>query len=269
MTEWLWLGLGAAAAAPIWIGVDRLLTRRVWTTARRLSRRAKGFEHLAEIGQLVGGLAHEIKNPLSTINLNLKLLAEDLARRQDDEHARLVRRIHNVQAESDRLKDILDDFLRFAGKYELTLEHVDLRRAIEELVDFFSPQAEAARVVIRVSLPEAPVRCRLDVNLIKQAILNLMINAVHAMPTGGEMLIRLNQTRKGAVVEVIDTGSGIAPEALDKIFQAYFSTKKHGTGLGLPTTRRIIHEHHGLIQVESEVGKGTRFLITLPCDKGD
>ena len=259
-----WFVVGAAAAGPVGLGLGFLLARRLWQSARRMVARAKGSQQLVELGQLAGGLAHEIKNPLSTINVNLKLLSEDLARSQADEHRRWLRRLQGVQAEADRLRGILDDFLRYAGKYELTLHVADLRRLVGELADFFAPQAEAARVVMRTTLPDTPVRCRVDANLLKQALLNLMINGVHAMAEGGELIVRLSASRGSGVVEVTDTGTGIAAADLNKIFQVYYSTKKQGSGLGLPTTRRIVLEHGGTIRVESDVGQGTRFVISLP-----
>ncbi len=135
---------------------------------------------------------------------------------------------------------------------------------IEEITDFFLPQAQAAKVVLRSSFSDEPLPCRVDVKLIKQAMLNLLINAVQSMDDGGELLIRASKAQGKVQVEVIDTGSGMKPDTLSKIFQVYYSTKKGGSGLGLPTTRRIIHEHGGTIRAESEPGKGTRFIITLP-----
>ncbi len=253
---------GAVCALAVW-----LTARRIWRSARRLSARNKGHDQLVELGHLAGGLAHEIKNPLSTINMNLKLLSEDLARQTSDESQRSLRRLSSVQTEAARLKDILDDFLRYAGRMELSPMVVDLRRVIGELTDFFAPQADAARVVMRTSLPDEPVAVCLDVNLLEQALLNLMINALQAMPGGGELLIKVSRQRRMAMVEVIDTGTGMSAEQLSRIFQVYYSTKSRGMGLGLPTTRRIIREHGGTIQVDSEVGKGTRFIIQLPLNK--
>lgn len=269
MDSWLlWFSIGAVCSGPLWAAVAIWITRRLWRNARRLSARTKGYEHLVELGQLAGGLAHEIKNPLSTVNLNIKLLTEDLERRPDEDHRRWLRRLQSVQSEIARLKDILDDFLRFAGKYEMSLSVVDLRNLVGELTDFFAPQAAAAHVVMRTTLGDREARCSIDPNLIKQALLNLLINAVQAMPEGGELLIKVSTAHGQANIEVIDTGCGIAPQDLPKIFQVYYSTKARGTGLGLPTTRRIIREHGGSIHVESEVGKGTRFIIALPLVVG-
>jgi len=234
---------------------------------RRRSVRARGQDHLAELGRLAGGLAHEIKNPLSTINLNLRLLGEDLARGNEEQQRRWLRRLQGVQEESNRVKTILDDFLRYAGKYEMSAAPTDLRQVVGEICDFFAPQAEDAKVVMRSCLPDGPVVCRIDGNLFKQALLNLMINAVQAMSGGGELIIRVSRTGDSGVVEVIDTGPGIPPEQVDRVFDVYHSTKKHGTGLGLPTSRRIVHEHRGAIRLESEAGKGTRFVVSLPLSE--
>lgn len=248
----------------MWIAAALWLCRRAWRNARRLSARARGHDHLVELGQLAGGLAHEIKNPLSTINLNLKLLAEDIRHYSDQDHRRWLRRLESVQDEANRLREILEDFLRFAGKIELSKAPADLRNLVGEVVDFFAPQASAAHVVMRTTLSDHPVRCDIDANLIKQALLNLMINAVQAMPGGGELIIIVSAARTQGIIEVIDTGTGIAPADLPRVFQVYYSTKQRGTGLGLPTTQRIIREHEGNITAESELGKGTRFMISLP-----
>jgi signal transduction histidine kinase len=265
MAMWIaWIFLGALLAGPLcgWLVFRRC--RRTLNDARRMRRRASGQEHLAQVGKLVGGLAHEIKNPLSTIHLNLTLLNEDLREYDDEEHQRLSRRLERVNQEAERLQGILEDFLRFAGNVELQLRTEDLNSLVGELADFFAPQAEAAHVLLRTSLSDTPVRCRIDVNLIKQAVLNLMINAVQAMTDGGELMLHVRSEGEQGVIEVVDTGPGIPEEARAKIFDIYYSTKKDGSGLGLPTTRRIIHEHHGHLNVESEEGCGTRFRIELP-----
>ena len=266
MEQWWLLIVGALLAGPVWIALSYWSAGRVWRSAKRMSRRARGREHLAELGQLAGGLAHEIKNPLSTINVNLKLLSEDLQRYEDDEHRRWAHRLQSVQAEADRLKDILNDFLRFAGKVELQLENVNLCRLIEELTDFFAPQTEAAKILMRAYLPDEPIHCSLDANLIKQALLNLMINATQAMSAGGELFIKVSTNRNEAIVEVTDTGDGIGPDELGRIFEVYYSTKHHGTGLGLPVSKKIIEEHGGRLEIESVLDQGTTFTIVLPIN---
>ncbi len=260
--QWLLSGLIVGGLAGLAGGA--LATRRLWRNMRKMSARAKGRAQLVELGQLAGGLAHEIKNPLSTINVNLDLLAEDLARLDNPQQHRFVNRLQSVQDETARLKRILEDFLQYAGRVELVTERVDLRVLIAQLVDFFEAQTDSSHVIMRTAVPNEAVFADVDPKLIKQALLNLMINAVQAMDTGGELLLKLTADRRQAITEVIDTGSGISDEQAAKIFDVYYSTKTGGSGLGLPTTRRIIHEHLGQLTVESELGKGTRFIITLP-----
>jgi signal transduction histidine kinase len=229
-----------------------------------LERRTRHAERLAELGTLTGGLAHEIKNPLSTVQLNLQLLQEDM-RADDPAYSRLIHRLNTVKNETSRLREILDDFLRYAGRLELDRKPVELNQLLDELVDFFTPQAQLQRVQIRLRKSDSPITVPADTKLLKQALLNLMINGVQAMSTtGGELIMSVSNVDDEAVIEVIDTGPGIPTDALDKIFQAYYSTKKGGTGLGLPMAKRIIDEHGGKLAVKSEPGKGTDFTIRLP-----
>ena len=251
------LALASVAAASLY---RRLL---------RSERRARHSERLAELGTLTGGLAHEIKNPLSTVQLNLQLLQEDLSP-EDRDNGRVRNRLNLVYRETSRLRDILDDFLRYAGKLELDRQPVDLNLLVEELVDFYSPQAQVNKVQARWKPSPEPVIVNADAKLIKQAVLSLMLNAVQAMTDrnaerGGELILAASKRDGEAIIDVIDTGRGIPPEALGSIFDAYYSTKKGGTGLGLAMARRIAEEHGGKISVTSEVGKGSDFQVHLPA----
>jgi signal transduction histidine kinase len=233
--------------------------------AQRLLARAQSAQRMAEVGTLTGGLAHEIKNPLSTVILNLQLLQEDLDP-ADPAYTRLVSRLNTVNREASRLRDILDDFLRYAGHMELRRENVDLNVLLEELVDFFAPQAQLNRIQIRFKPDAGPVMVKADARLIKQAVLNLMLNAQQAMTDGGEMILTAAASNPHAVIDVIDTGPGMSQQVREKIFQAYYSTKKGGAGLGLAMARRIVEEHGGQISVRSEPGKGSDFSIRLPMN---
>jgi len=230
----------------------------------RLQRRARQAERLAELGTLTGGLAHEIKNPLSTVQLNLQLLREDLDPSWPG-CGRIISRLNTVQKEAARLRDILDDFLRYAGKIELDRKPTDVYQVLDELVDFFSPQAQLQRVKLRVKKTDGPLIASFDERLIKQAILNLLINALQAMPeTGGEIILSAANGDGQLKVDVTDTGRGMSPEVQSRIFDAYYSTKKGGTGLGLAISRRIVEEHGGSVAVASEEGKGSVFSLRLP-----
>lgn len=251
---------GWIISVAIVLAAARVMHRRF----ARMVRRVADAERLAELGLLTSGLAHEIKNPLSTVQLNLQLLREDLTP-VNPAYGRLVNRLNTVQRETARLKDILDDFLRYAGKIELERQPVELNELLEELVDFFMPQAQLNRVQLRLNRSAQKIVAPVDPKLIKQAVLNLMLNGVQAMSNGGgEMILSAGQRDGEATIDVIDTGRGIPPGDVGRIFQAYYSTKKGGTGLGLAMSRRIIEEHGGRIEVNSEVGKGSDFSLHLP-----
>lgn len=271
-----WFALGAAAALLMTGPVIWLVTQRLIRRARSAERRARDARRLAEIGAMTGGLAHEIKNPLSTIGLNAQLLAEAIHETPlpDDQKSRLVRRIDALRREAERLRDILTEFLRFAGSVHLELEPANLNDIVDEMVEFFLPQAEAAGVRVRLELSPRPLLVDVDSTHFKQALLNLLLNATQAVGNPGDApgvkeLILRTELRKApeglqAVVHVIDTGPGVPQERIDRIFEPYFTTKSGGTGLGLPTSRRLIEEHRGTIEVHSAPGQGADFVITLP-----
>lgn len=223
-------------------------------------------EDYAALAELAGGFIHEIKNHLSTLNLNLQLLGEDFQDPENQRERRALARVQKLQGECQRLVDLSNDFLRFARLRELPLEPGDLRKLVEEMVDFFAPTARAANIEIKTFLPADLPTLRMNKEMLSQAILNLLLNAVQAMPNGGEITIQAAHEDGNVTLSLIDTGSGIAPDVLPKIFRPFYSTKSKtgGSGLGLPTTKKIIEAHGGMIDVQSEVGKGTKFTIRLP-----
>ncbi|MDA0215027.1 MAG: ATP-binding protein [Planctomycetota bacterium] len=251
--------------------------RRRNEQARIVERRAIAAERLAEIGAMTSGLAHEIKNPLSSVVLNAQLLREgviDSALSQEESQP-LIRKVDTLARETGRLKDILEDFLRFAGRVQLDRQRCDLRGLVEELTDFVHPQSQLMGVLLRVDLPSTPVMAHVDAGLLKQAILNLMLNSMQAMesispPARRELILRVEQLPLVANenplvgIHVIDTGPGIPEELQEEIFRPYITSKKGGSGLGLAVARRIVEEHGGAIRVFSEVGRGSDFRISLP-----
>jgi signal transduction histidine kinase len=218
----------------------------------------------AELARLAGGLAHEIKNPLSTLNLNLQLLAEDFQHAEGQRERRALQKIDRLREVVGRLEGLLDDFLRFARVDRLRLEPTDLAALVEEMIDFYAPQAEAHGIVTRADAPAGTPAANVDREMMKQAIFNLMLNAQHAMPNGGELMLRLRSESDRVLLDVIDTGVGMTPEVQAKIFEPFFSTRSKGSGLGLPTARRIVEAHGGELTVVSAPGKGTAFTVALP-----
>jgi signal transduction histidine kinase len=284
MAPIFWLGFAAGVAATIPLAA--LWTRRTARRVRQLEQRARAAERLAELGTLTGGLAHEIKNPLSTIGLNIQLLKEDLsqvtelapAAASSDKLSRLHRRFDALARETQRLRDILEDFLRFAGRVRLDLVPTDIHALVDELGDFFEPQAKEAAVNLRRQFSSTPTTTLADPSQLKQALLNLLLNATQAMadarqkniPHGGanELIIRTERQRPLGQdeihIHITDTGPGMTPDVAAKVFQPYFSTKRGGSGLGLPTARRIIEEHGGHLHLHAAPARGCDFTIVLP-----
>lgn len=223
------------------------------------------MEQYTEIAALAGGLAHEIKNPLSTIRLNLSLLAEDFAESHGLRERRALKKIQTVQRECERLNEILEDFLRFARVREFRLELCELNEVIREVVDFIAPQADQQGIEVVPNLSSDLPAIGLDRELFKQALLNLVINAQHVLGSDGQIVLQTREVASGVQLDVIDNGLGMDPETLSRVFQPFFSTRREGSGLGLPTAKKIIESHNGTITVESAVGKGTHFAIILPA----
>ena len=226
--------------------------------------RQRLLAQFAEIAALAGGLAHEIKNPLSTISLNMELLAEDVSGGDSPRDRRMLKKIVAIQQECRRLEAVLEDFLKFARVGELELADCDLNEVVRDFLVFYQPEAAANGVEISPHLaPDLPA-VRLDSQLFRQVLLNLALNAQQAMPRGGtiELQTRLHDGR--VELDCIDNGCGMDETTLSRIFTAFYSTKKAGTGLGLATVKRIVEAHGGRIAVESAPSRGTRFTISLP-----
>jgi signal transduction histidine kinase len=260
-----------AGVVPARIGglpVSALLTQALAPVEEEpeITRRLRA--QYAEISQLAGGLAHEIRNPLSTVSLNLDLLAEDFQKPETPRDRRVLQRVERLQHEVIRLRDILENFLRFARVQELGLESADLNAIVDELRDFYEPTASNKGIVIRTYLAADLPPTRIDADLFKQALLNLVLNAEHAMTSGGDLMLTTRREGPWIVLDVIDTGVGMPDEVRERIFDAFFSTRPAGSGLGLPTARKIIEAHGGSIQVQSEPGKGSQFTVRLPVFEG-
>ncbi len=220
-------------------------------------------EQYAEIAQLAGGLAHEIRNPLSTMSLNLDLLAEDFQEPENPRERRILTKIDRIRRETQRLQSILEDFLRFALVQDLRFERADLNALVDDLRDFCEPQAATQGIVIRTHYADDLPPVWLDVDLFKQALLNLILNAEHALPDGGELILTTRRENAWCVLDVTDTGCGMTEEVLSRVFDAFYSTRHGGSGLGLPTTRKIVEAHGGTIGVRSVPGKGSQFTVRL------
>lgn len=214
-----------------------------------------------ELAALAGSLAHEIKNPLSVIRMNMELLAEDFADAQTPRERRAVGKIEMVTRQCTRLENLLNDFLRFSKVRRLELRMGNLNEQVERVLDLFAPQAREQGVEIIRYLDADLPSIQLNAETLQAALVNLVKNALEAMPGGGQFVARTRMTRTGVALDLIDTGCGMDERTAVKMFEAFYSTKSGGSGLGLPTAQKIIEAHGGRISVHSEAGRGTQFTL--------
>ncbi|MCA9189979.1 MAG: two-component sensor histidine kinase [Planctomycetales bacterium] len=217
-----------------------------------------------EIAELAGALAHEIKNPLSVIGMNMELLAEDLADAQTPQTRRARSKVEIVQRQCHRLQNLLDDFLRFAHVSQIQLTPGNLNEQLQRVLALFAPQAHECDIEIIRYLDADLPSILMDERTLEAALVNLIKNAMEAMPDGGQLTVRTRLSRHGVALDLIDTGKGMDQTTAMHMFEAFYSTKEGGSGLGLPTARKGIEAHGGWIDVQSEVGRGTKFTIEFP-----
>ena len=219
-----------------------------------------------ELAETAGGFIHEIKNHLNTLTLNLQLLGEEFETQETQKERRAYERITRLHDECRRLVDLSNDFLRFARIEELEFAPADLVDVVGRMVEFFAPTAKARKIELNWYPASDLPKVNLDVEMFEKVLLNLLLNAEDAMPDGGNLTIQAHTVdRTGIVLEVIDTGVGIPADVLPKLFKPFVTTKENGNGLGLATARKIVRAHGGELDVQSSLGRGTKFVITLPA----
>jgi signal transduction histidine kinase len=216
-------------------------------------------DRLSALGELSAGMAHEIRNPLGSIKGAVEILKDDY--RPDEAKYEFIQ---ILQKETDRLNHIVQEFLGFARPKQPEFQFADLNKAIESVLTLTAQEAKKAGVKVDKRLDPSIGKRSLDAGLLKQAFLNLILNAIQAMPGGGVLSVESGLRGDAIEVTIGDTGIGISEENRKKLFSPFFTTKKNGTGLGLAITYRIIQNHRGTIDVKSEQGKGTMFTVKIP-----
>jgi len=248
-------------------GSDELavLAREFNAMAASLDRQRQELlraERLAAVGRISAHITHEIRNPLNSLGLNAELLAEELEPGASAEARALL---GAITREVDRLNAVAEEYLRFARLPRPVMSREDLNEILGGLVDFVTPEMAAAGVTVKRDLSRDLPPVWADEGQLRAVFLNLLRNSREAMAGGGTISVRTGRTADGgAEVTVSDTGSGIPPEQLERIFDPFFSTKSGGTGLGLAFTLQVVREHGGTIRCQSEVGRGTTFSVNLP-----
>jgi two-component system, sporulation sensor kinase E len=234
------------------------------TEKRAKEARLRRAESLAALTTLTAGVAHEIKNPLASIGIHIELIRKAIGGRQTVSAAKVSENLEVIKEEVERLNRIVVDFLFAVRPMNTELVLDDPNRLVRELLEFMRFELEQAGVQVELQLQEPSPQIRLDEKYFKQALLNIVKNAIAAMPQGGRL--RVETVRKGNTLQlkVSDTGVGIPEEILDKIFEPYFTTREFGSGLGLTLVYKIVKEHLGDIAVSSKPGEGTTFTLSFP-----
>ena len=227
---------------------------------RKINRELQTADRLSAISRISSGVAHEVKNPLNAILLHVEVARSKLSRGDTN----VAEQMDIISREILRLDRVVRTFLDFTRPVELRMDNIPLQELVREVVDLARPQTEAGNIQVSVVLEAEGVEVRVDRDLLKQAMLNVVVNAIQAMPEGGELLFEATATEDTAELRISDSGAGISDDLRDKIFRLYFSTKQQGSGIGLAMTFRIVQLHDGTIDFTSEPGKGTTFLIRLP-----
>ena len=239
-----------------------LLTLHDVESVREIESDLELSRRLAAIGRLTAGVGHEVKNPINAIVVHLELLRNKLG---DSDH-KAMRHLEVIESEIQRLDRVVQTLVDFSRPVELQLKEQDLRRVVSGVLMLASAELETRDVHVQSDLPDHPVLAKVDSDLLKQALLNVVLNGAQAMAEGGKLEVRLAEDGRMALLSIHDQGSGIPPDVRDKIFDLYFTTKKDGSGIGLAMTYRIVELHNGSIEVESDATHGTTFILRFPLN---
>ena len=234
------------------------------TEKRAREARLRRAESLAALTTLTAGVAHEIKNPLGSIGIHLELMKKEMSGKQQIETRKVMENLLIIKEEVDRLNRIVMDFLFTVRPMNAELSYDDLNRVVQELLEFMRFELAEAGITLETEFMKPSPQILMDERYMKQAVLNLLKNAISAMPEGGKLRVQTLHTGNEVALKISDTGVGIPEENMDKIFEPYFTTKDFGSGLGLTLVYKIVKEHLGDIEINSKVGEGTTISLSFP-----
>ena len=242
-----------------------LLTMRDMESMRKIEGEIEVSRRMANIGKLTSGVAHEVKNPINSIVVHLEILRNKLNQPDADTQ----RHMDVIAAEIQRLDRVVQTLVDFTRPVELQLVETDLRSLVEQVAFMAKPDCERQGVHLETEIGAEPLPAKVDIDLLKQALLNIVINGAQAMENGGTLTLRALRSDGEAQLEIQDTGPGIPPAIRDKIFNLYFTTKKSGSGIGLAMTYRILQLHNGSVHFDTRSGEGTTFYLNLPLVRSE
>jgi signal transduction histidine kinase len=246
-----------------------LLMLRDVESVMQLGQELEIARRLAAIGRLTAGVGHEVKNPINAMVVHLELLRGKLAGREGEAFQGAQRHVEILSGEMQRLDRVVQTLADFSRPMELKLREHDLRQVVGGVVELTAAEMRENGVHVISEAPPDPVMVRVDAEMVRQALLNLLLNGMQAMPSGGKLWVKIQRDHQFAVVEVVDEGEGIPAELLPRIFELYFTTKPKGSGIGLAMTYRILQMHGGAMDVRSNADpaaddRGTTFTLRLP-----
>jgi PAS domain S-box-containing protein len=256
------IGVSAQAIAEGGTRMGALITLTDLESRERISTQLQVSERLAALGRVTAGVAHEVKNPLNSMRLWLENLKGYIPVGEEPQQA-----VRVLDAEIDRLDTVVKRFLDFTRPVEMHLEESSLAELIQDVLNAARPELEAGKVSLETHLSPSVPAALVDRQLLHQALLNLILNAIEAMHGGGTLTVDLERRGDNAEIRIRDTGRGIAPEHRARIFQLFFTTRPGGSGIGLASAFRTVQMHDGSIDYDSEVGRGTTFRIDLPLER--
>jgi signal transduction histidine kinase len=256
--------LGISAITLIGVNQNRHLKKM-----KEMEDRVQLAERLSSLGHLAAGVAHEIRNPLNAMGMGLQRLKREFLPRDESKKEEYISFIELILKETRRVNEIIEQFLTLSRPFQLNPRKSSLQDLLKNLFTLFQEEASSLGITLQAEIPAELPLITMDPETLTQAFINIMKNGMQAMGQGGTLRIETKSLKEGVEVMISDSGSGIPPEQMERIFNYYYTTKEKGVGLGLPIAHRIIDAHGGQLKIESRVGSGTKVTVTLPVERKD